>query len=171
MDSTKEFVSQNKLLTLIEDYIKKTSGLKVEKDSSNNLKVLQKIDSKEICIARENLADVIFRKDTKSNDFIQVNFMDGQRVLLTDQLIGFKPQAVPNLDLSKLPKVVTTIDLFAVLEAIEETSSDAEAKYNTDLLKNIFQSILLGGEKIGFDLTPEKTWLRRIPALGTKIVS
>ena len=92
-----------------------------------------------------------------------------EKILLTDQLIGFKPWPVPELDISKLPKVVTTLDLLSVFEAIEESVTTMSGRpEDTDTLKKVFNSILLGGEDIGFDLTTERSWLRRLPAIPSK---
>jgi hypothetical protein len=66
---------------------------------------------------------------------------------------------------------VTTVDLISVLEAIEENLIQAVANPDADFLRDTFQSILLGGEKVGFDLTTEKTWLNRLPTIITKAVS
>ena len=92
----------------------------------------------------------------------------GKKILLTDQLIGFKPFPIPDLDVSKLPKVVTTVDLLSVFEAIEEASTVSARTEDADTLKRVFQSILMGGEDVGFDLSTEKSWLRRLSGVVSK---
>lgn len=171
MNNSKEYVSPKDLLTLVSGYIDKTTGLSFFKQDDSKIKITQKTDSKEIVLEEAKLLDVIFRKDPQSKDFVQINFIDGEKILLTDQLIGFKPQPINGLDLSKMPKVVTTVDLFSVLEAIEDMVGEGYNKEDLESLKAIYQSILAGGEKIGFDLSSEKTWLKRLPALATKVVS
>lgn len=167
----KEHVSNQDLLGLIVEFVGKASGLSANRTSDTQIRIMQKADTKEIKLESQNLAEVIFRKDPQSRDFIQVNLTNGEKILLTDELVGFKPLPTSNFGSDKLPKVVTTMDLFAVLEAIEETLSETPAKPETESLKNIFHSILLGGEKVGFDLSSEKTWLKRLPSLITKSVS
>jgi hypothetical protein len=162
MDQNKELVTQHDLLSIIEDFIAKSQGLQLEKETSGSLAISQKGDSKKIKVKLTDLVDVLARKDAEGKEFVQVNFITGKKILLTDQLIGFKPFPVPDLDVSKLPKVVTTVDLLSVFEAIEDSTEEA------DTLKKVFQSILMGGEDVGFDLTTERTWLRRLPGVVPK---
>jgi hypothetical protein len=169
MNNDKEFVTQHDLLTIIEDFIGKSGGLILSKSPEGDLTLHQKGDSKEIQIKRNDLADVLVRRDADGREFVQVNFSSGRKILLTDQLIGFKPFPVPDLDVSKLPRVVTTLDLLSVFEAIEESSSATGARTDdTETLKQVFQSILLGGEDVGFDLSTERMWLKRLPVITSK---
>jgi hypothetical protein len=67
------------------------------------------------------------------------------------------------LDLSKLPKVVTTPDLLSVVEAIEDSMASPPAPGDElDLLKRVFDSVLRGAEAVGFDITPERLWLQSL---------
>jgi len=81
-----------------------------------------------------------------ATSFLQVNFLSGKKILLTENLIGFKPVPSRGLDLSKLPKVVTTPDLLSVVEAIEDSISFAVANDELDVLKRVFDSVLRGAE-------------------------
>jgi hypothetical protein len=165
----KELVSSQDLISIIVDYIAKSSGLSWSIDSDTKYTISQKTDAKQVQINRSELSDVLVRKDSDGKEFVQVNFASGKKILLTDQLIGFRPQPYNDLDLSKLPRVVTTLDLLSVFEAIEEAYSASEDKpEDTEMLKKVFQSILLGGEEIGLDLTTEKTWLRRLAQVRVK---
>ena len=56
----------------------------------------------------------------------------------------------------------------SVFEAIEEAVTSASRPEDADALKKVYQSILLGGEDIGFDLTTERSWLRRLPVISSK---
>ncbi|MBK9293206.1 MAG: hypothetical protein IPM57_01985 [Oligoflexia bacterium] len=171
MSNNKEYVSTKDLLTLISTFVVQTTGLVFVKQDETKIKITQKTDSKEIVIDESKLLDVIFRKDPESKNFIQINFIDGEKILITDQLIGFKPHPISGIDLSKMPKVVTTVDLFSVLEAIEDIVAERYNKTDLESLKAIYMSILAGGEKIGFDLSSEKTWLKRIPAIINKTIA
>jgi len=166
--NSKEIVTQQDLLTVIEDFISKSSGLVCNPVNEGDLHIHQKGDSKKIKLKRNDLADVLARRDHEGKEFVQINFHSGQKILLTDQLIGFKPMPVSDLDVTKLPKVVTTLDLLSVFEAIEEAAAASGKNEDTETLKKVFQSILLGGEEVGFDLTTERSWLKRLPTVISK---
>jgi hypothetical protein len=169
MDDNKELVSQHDLLSIIEDFVGKSGGLTLNKEFSGSFLIGQKGDAKQISMKLSELVDVLSRKDSEGKEFIQVNFTSGKKILLTDQLIGFKPFPIPDLDVSKLPKVVTTVDLLSVFEAIEDAVSSVTQKNDeADTLKKVFQAILMGGEDVGFDLTTERSWLRRLPGVISK---
>ena len=167
MTNEKELVTQDELITIIEDFISTTEGLQFKRQTEH-LSIYQKTDSREMVIKRSDLSDVLTRKDADGHVFVQINFTSGRKILLTDQLIGFKPVAVTDIDVAKLPKVVTTSDLLSVFEAIEESVSGASPGEETEILKRVFNSILLGGEQVGFDLTKERGWLRRLPTVTSK---
>jgi hypothetical protein len=77
--------------------------------------------------------------------------------------VGFKPFEVTGLDMSKIPRVVTTPDLMSVFEAIEESlSSEDGIDMELDILRKVYQSILIGGEMAGFDLKFERKWMDRL---------
>src|ERR1017187_5916960 len=169
MNSDHELVSQQDLLTVIEDFVSKSQGLSLVQDADGNITVAQKNDSKKLRFRRFELADVLVRKDGDGREFVQVNLASGKKILLTDQLVGFKPMPIGDLDVTKLPKVVTTMDLLSVFEAIEDAiSSTMPQKEEAEALKRVFQSILQGGEDVGFDLSLERSWLRRLPSIITK---
>ncbi len=169
MDQNKELVSQHDLLSIIEDFVSKSGGLVIDKDDGGAIAISQKNDSKSIKVKTSELIDVLSRKDSEGKEFVQINFTTGKKILLTDQLIGFKPFPIPDLDVSKLPKVVTTVDLLSVFEAIEDAVSTTTSRpEEADTLKRVFNSILLGGEDAGFDLSTERLWLRRLPGVISK---
>jgi len=168
MDQNKELVSQHDLLSIIEDFVAKSAGLVIDKDDGGGVAISQKGDSKSIKVKTTELTDVLSRKDSEGKEFVQINFNTGKKILLTDQLIGFKPFPIPDLDVSKLPKVVTTVDLLSVFEAIEDAVSASSRPEEADTLKRVFNSILLGGEDAGFDLSTERLWLRRLPGVISK---
>jgi hypothetical protein len=167
--NNKETVTQADLMTIIEDFITKSAGLSFSKGFDGAISIFQKSDAKTIEVRRSDLVEVLARKDAEGKEFVQVNLSTGKKILLTESLVGFKPQPVADLDVTKLPKVVTTVDLVSVLEAIEESSSSEQPSTgDTEMLKKVFNSILLGGEEVGFDLSKERSWLRRLPTIITK---
>ena len=126
------------------------------------MQIRQRADGKTIAFEISDLEEVISRIDADGHVFLQVNFLSGKKILLTENLIGFKPAPSRGLDLSKLPKVVTTPDLLSVVEAIEDTlTTPVPAQTDElDVLKRVFDSVLRGAEAVGFDITPERLWLQ-----------
>lgn len=132
------------------------------------LEIFQCTDGKAINFAIADLEEVIPRIDSDGHVFLQVNFLSGKKILLTQNLIGFKPAPSRGLDLSKLPKVVTTPDLLSVVEAIEDSITAAPNQpEELDVLKKVFDSVLRGAEAVGFDTTSERVWMQGL-ARNTK---
>ena len=147
-------------ITQISDFVAKSSGLK-SKLQADELHIFQCTDSKTIILRVTDLEEVIPRIDSDGHVFLQVNFHSGKKILLTQNLIGFKPAPSRGLDLSKLPKVVTTPDLLSVVEAIEDTiTSPSSPSDELEVLKKVFDSVLRGAEAVGFDTTSERVWLQ-----------
>lgn len=153
----------------IEEFIKKSSGLQSDRTSDVLIKVFQRADGKQLCFNAKDLEDVIHRFDSDGQAFLQVNFTSGKKILITQNLIGFKPAVSSGLDMGRLPKVVTTPDLLSVVDAIEETLElDDSVPEELDVLKRVFDSVLRGGEDVGFDLTPERLWLNNLSLVASK---
>lgn len=146
----------------IREFVDKSSGLASRLDDVI-LEIFQRADGKTMAFDVSELDEVIARVDADGKNFLQVNFLDGKKILLTDNLIGFKPMPSIGLDMSKLPKVVTTPDLISVVDAIEDSMlTGAGSAEETDILKKVFDSVLRGAEAVGFDLTPERVWLHNL---------
>ena len=148
---------------MITDFINVSNGLEIFQSSSKEIRVKQKIDSKEISIFLDSVDEVIPRVDKDNIDFLQVNFAGGKKLILTDNLIGFKPAPLASLDMERLPKVVTTPDLISVIEALQETmNTQSSHPVEVEVLRHVFSAVLEGGESIGFNLAKERTWLDRL---------
>ncbi|MFN3455796.1 MAG: hypothetical protein ACK41T_12645 [Pseudobdellovibrio sp.] len=121
----------------------------------------QKEDKKKVTFLFEDVEKVLPRLDVDGSHFIQVNFKNKTKILITKHLVGFKPIDLVGFDSGKIPKVVTTVDLNSVYKAIEDLV-DAEETYKTatelEVLKKVYQSIMLGAEQIGFEMKHEKQW-------------
>lgn len=141
------------------DFLQTAPGLKHEILEDVSLEISQRADEKAIKFEMSQVSDVLSRKDTEGNDFIQINFVNSRKILLTTTLIGFKPAPVQGLDMQKLPKVVTTPDLQSVFDAIEEAMSFRVSTEELETLKKVYNSILAGGEMVGFDLIQERQWI------------
>lgn len=147
----------------IREFVAKSSGLRSRSNNNDeqNIQIQQNADGKGITFALAELEEVIQRIDSDGQMFLQVNFADGKKILLTQNLIGFKPMPSRGLDLTKLPKVVTTPDLLSVVEAIEDSISATPSQpEELEVLKKVFDSVLRGAEAVGFDTTSERIWLQ-----------
>lgn len=154
--------SIERMLEEILGFIGRTKGLKSSK-KGDSIEILQRVDSRSLSLSTSELSEVLVRLDGDGKEFLQVNFLDGRKLLITDTLVGFKPFSSLGLDMSKIPKVVTTPDLMSVLEAIEDSmSAELPQEQEIEVLKKVFNSILHGGELIGFSLCNERQWLDRL---------
>ena len=146
------FLSKSKKLSLVET-----------QKSDTEFSILQKDDRKRIFIVKENIEKVLEREDQNGEMFLQINFKNGKKIILTEEFIGFAPAACVGLFTKKLPKVVTTADLLNVIDAIEGSVYGTE-QYQESLsdVKLFFEAIASGAESIGFDLTGERLWVEKI---------
>ena len=128
------------------------------------LYVQQEEDKKTIKIDLNQVEKVLSRVDYDGSEFIQVNFNSQVKILMTKSLIGFKPIEVVGFDSSKIPKVVTTVDLKSISKAIEDIYDGDESLQSLtelEVLKKVFHSILIGAEAVGFEMRQEKDWFSR----------
>jgi hypothetical protein len=133
--------------------------------NEKKLELTQKEDLKNICIDFEQIEKVLARQDVDGSKFLQINFEQGTKILITKTLVGFKPNQLIGFDLTRIPRVVTTIDLMSVSKAIEDlfdSEETAESSAEIEILKKVYQSILYGAEGVGFKMQAEKTWLSSI---------
>ena len=124
----------------------------------------QKEDKKALILNTAEIERILKRKDVDGSEFLQLNFKNSSKILITRTLIGFKPESLMGFDLTKVPRVVTTVDLKSVATAIEELFEAEESKnlqVELDILKKVYHSILIGAENIGFKLPEERTWISR----------
>ncbi len=152
----------NSPMELVIEFLENSRGLNYKK-LETGLRISQKVDGKHLHLDLQDVTSVIPREDYKKDSFIQINFKEGKKILLTDNLIGFKPAEIDGINIETLPKVVATPDLVGLFEALE----DCLAAKNTNItmlleLRQASMSIIEGAESIGIDLTQEKIWLKRI---------
>jgi hypothetical protein len=138
-------------------------------NDTGRVQLRQDLDGKLFTFSSQDVNEVLHRADSEGKAFLQVNFKNGSKILLTETLIGFKPIETLGLDMSRIPKVVTTPDLVSVYEAIEESmGADNGNDTEVEILKKVYLAIITGGEKVGFDLTTERKWLNRLLASKLK---
>jgi hypothetical protein len=149
----------------IKSFISESKGLSiVESTLSDYMTIEQKMDHKRITLNCFDLDEVMPRQDEAGKPFLQVNFTSGKKILITDSLVGFRPLGLFGLDMEKIPKVVTTPDIQSVFEAIQEVLQSNDEQDELDVLRKVYDSVLCGGESVGFDLKEERKVLARIPS-------
>lgn len=154
-------------LSNILSFVDRTTGLKASVRDDGHVEILQSLDGKSFQFEPKDVSEVLNRLDADGRPFIQINFKDTNKVLLTDNLVGFKPSETIGLDMSRIPKVVTTPDLKSVLDAIEDTLGADQAEHEVEILKKVYYSILTGAERIGFSLPFERRCMERL--IATKV--
>jgi hypothetical protein len=171
LDISTATTKQLELLQSILEFAMRSSDLEVEQSALDQVRIKQKVDGHMLVIRASRLQDILMRNDSDGRSFVQVNFQDGLKILITERLIGFKPavrkaiapaagQGAPTNSAkanSKLPRVVTTPDLLSVLGAMEDAAESADR--DLTLLRELFDSIVRGAERAGFDVEKEKAWL------------
>jgi predicted glycosyltransferase len=66
--------------------------------------------------------------------------------------------------MEKIPKVVTTPDIQSVFDAIQEVLQSNDEQEELDVLRKVYDSVLCGGESVGFDLKEERKILACLPS-------
>ncbi len=168
MDQESKLIKDAEAVKLIETYVESSVGLTLDQVNDSKMSILQKADGRTIRFSKTQVEEVLKRQDTDGRDFLQVNFIDGKKILITEKLVGFKPVETKGLDIQKLPRVVTTPDLVSVIEAIEESMNSKTRVEEVDVLKKVFDSVLQGAEAVGFDLESERSWLNLITNIRHK---
>lgn len=163
--------STSGMLEEILRFIGGSSGLRIMSNTFF-LEITQLSDKRKLQLQLSDLELVMWREDQEGRPFLQLNLSGNKKILLTDQLIGFKPKQTVGLDLKKLPRVVTTPDLISVLEAIEEALSSPETfNPEAEMLKKAYYAIVVGAENIGFKMDSERDWIVRLMASVKQRVS
>lgn len=159
------FGTGEKLLEQIFKYVDSTESLSfVECDLSDYFIIEQKVDNRQIKVNKFDVEDVLTRIDEEGQEFLQVNFVSGKKILLTKKLVGFRPLTMFGLDMDKLPKVVTTPDIMNIFEAIQESLCHEDGTWEElEVLRKVYDSVVCGGESVGFDLNEERALFARIP--------
>ena len=155
----------------IVSFVSECRGLRLLESGEDELIICQRVDEKSFTLKPSQIEEVLFRTDSNNEAFLQLNFINGKKIILTDTLIGFKPAVQASLDMARLPKVVTTPDLISFIEVLEDSLCDKNiAPEEIEDVKLYFNSVLMGAEDIGFNLTCERIWmsrlLNRLPAIG-----
>ena len=164
-DSSSSSGSENRFLSEIFEYVNSTEGLRFsESDLSDYFIIEQVVDKHCIKINKFDVKDVMVRRDENNNEFLQVSFVSGKKVLLTEKLVGFRPVSLFGLDMNRLPRVVTTPDVMSIFDAIQEILCDElHSLEELEVLRKVYDSVVCGGESVGFDMSVERKLFSRIP--------
>ena len=143
------------------DFCRKASGYRVLHLSEGALVLEQMIDRRSLRICANWIEDILDRADQDGQLFLQVNFADDRKVLITDRLIGFKPQPRANREgaehaVRRLPRVVTTPDMGSVLVAMNESFDKSDDRTELATLRVLYDAILRGAALIGFEVTEDR---------------
>ena len=165
MNNSNIFEAGGKLLEQIYKYVDSNENLNLAESNLTDCFIIeQKVDGRRISINMFDVEEVLSRLDEEGHEFLQVNFISGKKILLTKKLIGFRPLSIFGLDMKKLPKVVTTPDIMNIFDAIQESlCNDEDPAVELEILKKIYDSIVCGGESVGFDLSEERKLFTRLP--------
>jgi hypothetical protein len=165
LNNSDMFGTGEKLLEQIFDYVKKTESLNfVESSLADYFIIEQKIDKRRITVNKFDVEEVLSRTDDDGQEFLQVNFVSGKKILITQKLVGFRPLTMFGLDMEKLPKVVTTPDIMNIFDAIQESLCHEDNSWEElEVLRKVYDSVVCGGESVGFDLNQERALFSRIP--------
>ena len=165
MNNSDMFGSGEKFLEQIFNYVTETESLSfVESDLSDYFVIEQTVDQRRITLNKFDVEEVLSRTDEDGQEFLQVNFVSGKKILLTKKLVGFRPLTMFGLDMEKLPKVVTTPDIMNIFDAIQESLCHEDNSWEElEVLRKVYDSVVCGGESVGFDLSHERELFSRIP--------
>ncbi len=160
-------------LEQILNFVEMSKGLQAKIQDCGRVQIKQDFDGKTFSFNSAEVVEILQRTDSEGKPFIQINFRNETKVLLTESLVGFKPCETLGLDMGRLPKVVTTPDLASVFDAISESLGSADSGHDAELeiLKKVYLSVVTGGEKVGFDLSEERKWLNRLLASKHKAIA
>ena len=157
--------STHAALDQVLNFVDSSGGLQAKMFDGGKVEITQDLDRKVFTFNFHEIHEILHRSDADGKPFLQVNFKNNTKVLLTDSLIGFKPIETFGLDMNRIPKVVTTPDLTSVFDAIEESmGADGAQDNEVEVLKKVYNAIISGGEKVGFNLDAERVWLNRLLA-------
>jgi len=149
----------------IADFIETESTLTLESKTNTGLKLTQNIDGKSLEILTSGVDEVLIREDSTGKPFLQVNFIEGTKILITKSLVGFKPALFEGVDPDRIPNVVTTPDLLSIVEALSDF--DFEEDYEEyRALRRMYYSILHGAEAVGFEIENERLWISHAKAVA-----
>ncbi|MEM7647355.1 MAG: hypothetical protein AAF203_10630 [Pseudomonadota bacterium] len=165
MSNSDTFENGEKLLEKIFSYVDGTESLSfADCDLADYFVIEQKVDNRRITVNKFDVEEVLSRTDEEGQEFLQVNFISGKKILLTQKLVGFRPLTMFGLDMEKLPKVVTTPDIMNIFDAIQESlCHEDNSPDELEVLRKVYDSVVCGGESVGFDLNEERALFARIP--------
>lgn len=151
-------ITTEKKSTLL-NFIKKASGLKIKQQDKYFIIIEQLEDKSCLKVFFHNISYISFAKDDTGGQYIQIDFLNKTKCILTDSLIGFSPVKSLLLNKNALPEVVSSIDLLNIIEAFEANLRNSGEAEEFLFLNQVYHAVLNGGKQIGIE------WDFSIPAL------
>ncbi|MBE8162641.1 MAG: hypothetical protein HAW63_01470 [Bdellovibrionaceae bacterium] len=143
------FSLENKSTLL--SFINKASGLQIKKSTNDYIIIEQLEDKSFLKIFFHHIDYISFSKDARKESYIQLNFINNTKCILTSDLIGFSPVKSLLLNKNSLPEVVSSIDLLNILEAFEASLRNSGNSEDFLFLNQVYNAVLNGGKKVGME--------------------
>lgn len=132
-------------------FINKAAGLRLKQQSHNYITIEQLEDKSFLKIFFHHISYISFSKETSNKNYIQLNFTNNTKCILTNNLIGFAPIKSLLLEKSSLPEVVSSMDLLNIIEAFEANLRNSGEPEDFLFLSQVYHAVLNGGKKIGIE--------------------
>lgn len=140
-------------------FIKNAKGLRVKQQGQNFITIEQLEDKSFLKVFFYQIRHVSQSPESNKDSYIQINFTNNTKCILTDNLIGFAPIKSFLLDKNALPEVVSSMDLLNIIEAFESNLRNSGEPEDFLFLNQVYHSVLNGGKHIGIE------WNFNIPNL------
>lgn len=132
-------------------FIKKTEGLRIKQQAQYYIVIEQIEDKSFLKIFFHHISHISFSSEKQNGHYIQVNFTNHTKCILTNHLIGFAPVKSLLLDKNALPEVVSSMDLLNIIEAFESNLRNSGEAENFLFLNQVYHAVLNGGKQVGIE--------------------
>ncbi|MBE8221821.1 MAG: hypothetical protein HAW60_03740 [Bdellovibrionales bacterium] len=146
---TEKNPAENKNILL--NFVSKADGLNIKQQTSDYVIIEQNEDRSFLKVFFNNISCITFSKKEQGECYIQLNFINNTKCILTNGLIGFAPIKSILLDKNSLPEIVSSIDLLNIIEAFEDSLRNSGESEDFLFLSQVYHSVLNGGKNIGIE--------------------
>lgn len=137
--------------SILLNFINKAKGLRIKKQDKNIIVIEQLEDKSCLKIFFHNIHYISFAKDSVNGQYMQIDFTNKTKCILTDNLIGFAPVKSLLLNKNALPEVVSSIDLLNIIEAFEAHLRNSGVAEEFLFLNQVYHAVVNGGKQIGIE--------------------
>lgn len=142
-------ITENKNILL--NFIKKATGLRLKQQSNNYIIIEQLEDKSFLKIFFHHISYISCSKEKQGDHYIQLDFTNNTKCILTNNLIGFAPIKSLLLKKNCLPEVVSSMDLLNIIEAFESNLRNSGEPEDFLFLSQVYYAVLNGGKNIGIE--------------------